>query len=419
MKKYKALLILLMVALIGLVGVTAYSDYKVNKNDKTKKYASNNEVTTSKKEKTTKKEKDTTKEPVTTEKKEEKKVVTLVSVGDNLIHTPLLDEGLQPDGSYDFHFLFEIMLDDFKSADLAIINQESVIGGPELGYDGYPNFNSPNEVADCIEEAGFDVVLHASNHAMDVGVDGIKNSIAYWKNKKDITMLGFNETAQEAYKARYVEKNGIKFAMFNFTYGLNGYTLPADEDYLVNLLDDAHKEQIVNEIKEAKNNSDFVIAFPHWGNEDWLKDVSDFQIQWANILTDAGVDLIIGTHPHVLEKIEWINTEAGNKSLCYYSVGNYISNQQELNEVLGGMAKVTIVKENGKTYIDETATGIVPTVTQNDRTGAKPLIQTYHLTDYTEEMAAIHDIKRRFDGSFSAARLNQTAQDVLGDWIIE
>ena len=185
MKKYKALLILLMVALIGLVGVTAYSDYKVNKNDKTKKYASNNEVTTSKKEKTTKKEKDTTKEPVTTEKKEEKKVVTLVSVGDNLNHTPLLDEGLQPDGSYDFHFLFEIMLDDFKSADLAIINQESVIGGPELGFDGYPNFFSPNEVADCIEEAGFDVVLHASNHAMDVGVDGIKNSIAYWKNKKD------------------------------------------------------------------------------------------------------------------------------------------------------------------------------------------------------------------------------------------
>jgi len=341
-----------------------------------------------------------------------------VAVGDILIHTTLLADGLQEDGSYDFKFLFEIMKSDFESADIAVVNQESVLGGPELGYDGYPNFNSPDEVGDAIVDAGFDVVLQATNHSMDVRIQGVHNTIEYWKKKGDaITMLGFNETAEELCKPKYIEKNGIKFAMFNYTYGLNGYVLPEGEEYRVNLLDDSNRELIVSEIQKAKEEADFVIVFPHWGNEDWLGEPSDWQKNWANIFTDAGVDLIIGAHPHVLEKVEWIETEAGNKSLCYYSVGNYISNQQELNEVLGGMATVTIIKDETGTYIDEENTGMVPIVTQNDRRGAKPLIQTYRLSDYTEEMAKIHDIYNRFDSSFSLERLQNTANEVLGDWI--
>lgn len=413
MKKYKVLLAVLIVSLIGLVGLAAYTDYRVS-DDKG--------VTTAKKESSSKTEPDTTTvaKETTTEKKEEKKYVSLVAVGDNLIHIPLLTEGKNDDGSYDFSFLYEIMKEDFLSADIAVINQESVIGGEDLGYDGYPNFNSPDEVADAIVDAGFDVVLHASNHAMDVGTAGIKHSISYWKSKGDaITMLGFNESEAELCAPKYIEKNGIKIAMFNYTYGLNGYSLPEGETHLVNLLVDENKDRIVEQIQKADKEADFVIVFPHWGNEDWLGDVSDFQIHWANIFTDAGADLIIGTHPHVLEKIEWIKTEAGNKSLCYYSIGNYISNQQELNEVLGGMAKVTIVKDGDKTQIVKKKTGIVPTVTQNDRRGAKPLIQTYRLTDYTEEMAKIHDIYNRFDSSFSAEKLNQTALQVVGDWIIK
>lgn len=361
-------------------------------------------------------------EEVTTEEatKEEVSTVTLMAAGDILIHTPLLSEGLKSDGSYDFSFLFEIMKEDFESADLAVINQESVLGGKELGYDGYPNFNSPDEVGDAIEEAGFDVVLQATNHSMDVGVKGITNSIEYWKTKSDkITMLGFNETEEELNSARYVEKNGIKFALFNYTYGLNGYTLPKGKEYLVNILDDAHKEQIIAEIEKASKEADFVIVFPHWGTEDQLGEPSAFQTKWAKIFTDAGADLIIGAHPHVIQKVEWIETEAGNKSLCYYSLGNYISNQQELNEVLGGIAKVTIVKKNGITTIDESSTGMIPTVTQNDRRGKKPLIQTYRLSDYTEEMAKIHDIYNRFDRTFSLVKLQSTAKEVLGDWIIE
>ncbi|MBE5927016.1 MAG: CapA family protein [Lachnospiraceae bacterium] len=410
MKKFQALLIVLMISLIALVGVAVYADYKVSD----KEPATQKTTTESTEEKTTE---EPTTEP-TTEPEPQSTSVKLVAVGDILIHTPLLAEGLQEDGSYDFKFLFEIMKSDFESADIAVVNQESVLGGPELGYDGYPNFNSPDEVGDAIVDAGFDVVLQATNHSMDVRIQGVHNTIEYWKKKGDaITMLGFNETAEELCKPKYIEKNGIKFAMFNYTYGLNGYVLPEGEEYRVNLLDDSNRELIVSEIQKAKEEADFVIVFPHWGNEDWLGEPSDWQKNWANIFTDAGVDLIIGAHPHVLEKVEWIETEAGNKSLCYYSVGNYISNQQELNEVLGGMATVTIIKDETGTYIDEENTGMVPIVTQNDRRGAKPLIQTYRLSDYTEEMAKIHDIYNRFDSSFSLERLQNTANEVLGDWI--
>ena len=411
MKKFQALLVVLMISLLALVGVAVYADYKV----------SDKEITTKQTTTTAQLEEDSTPEPTTeptTEPEPKSTSVKLVAVGDILIHTPLLAEGLQEDGSYDFKFLFEIMKSDFESADIAVVNQESVLGGPEIGYDGYPNFNSPDEVGDAIVDAGFDVVLHATNHAMDVRIEGIHNTIEYWKKKGDaITMLGFNESAEELCKPKYIEKNGIKIAMFNYTYGLNGYVLPQGEEYRVNLLDDSNRDLIVSEIQKAKEEADFVIVFPHWGNEDWLGEPSDWQVNWANIFTDAGVDLIIGAHPHVLEKVEWIETEAGNKSLCYYSVGNYISNQQELNEVLGGMATVTIIKDENGTYIDEENTGMVPIVTQNDRRGAKPLIQTYHLSDYTEEMAKIHDIYNRFDSTFSLERLQNTANEVLGDWI--
>lgn len=411
MKKFQALLIVLMISLLALVGVAVYADHKV----------SDKEVTTKQTTTLAQMEEDSTPEVTTEEPTEPEPTSTsvkLVAVGDILIHTPLLAEGLQEDGSYDFKFLFEIMKSDFESADIAVVNQESVLGGPEIGYDGYPNFNSPDEVGDAIVDAGFDVVLHATNHAMDVRIEGVHNTIEYWKKKGDaITMLGFNESAEELCKPKYIEKNGIKFAMFNYTYGLNGYVLPQGEEYRVNLLDDSNRDLIVSEIQKAKEEADFVIVFPHWGNEDWLGEPSDWQVNWANIFTDAGVDLIIGAHPHVLEKVEWIETEAGNKSLCYYSVGNYISNQQELNEVLGGMATVTIIKDENGTYIDKENTGMVPIVTQNDRRGAKPLIQTYHLADYTEEMAKVHDIYNRFDSTFSLERLQNTANEVLGDWI--
>lgn len=359
-------------------------------------------------------------EQTETVKPEEPKEVTLIAVGDVLAHTPVLAAANMGNGAYDFKSLFTVMKDEIQSADIAVVNQETILGGTEGGYpyDGYPNFNTPDSMGDALIDAGFDVVLQASNHSMDAGTSGINHSIQYWKSHAgEITMLGLNESQDERNRIRVIEKNGITFALLNYTYGLNGHSLSEDESHLVNILNSNTLEQIKSDISTASGLADLVIVFPHWGVEDRVGEPTSEQQFFARQLTEAGADLIIGTHPHVLESVEWVQADNGNQSLCYYSLGNYTSNQQELAEVLGGMAKVKIVKENDITSIKADETGIIPIVTQNDRSSGKSLIQTYHLSDYTEEMARAHDIYLRFDQNFSLSSLQSLANEVLGNWI--
>lgn len=403
MKKYTILLVVLIIAFLGVVGLVIKAALRTEQSIKETTKTAESETTTQ----------------TTTEAPKE---VMLVAVGDVLAHTPVLAAAKREDGSYSFESLFTVMKEDFQTADIAVVNQETILGGTEGGfpYDGYPNFNTPDSMGDAIIEAGFDVVLQASNHSRDAGVSGILHCIEYWKNRSAETMmLGLNETSEERDTVRIFQKNDITFAMLNYTYGLNGYSLPADQPYLVNIMDENSMEKVRLDIEKASQMADFVIVFPHWGVEDRVGNPTEDQQKWSMLMTQAGADLIIGTHPHVIETIEWIEAENGNRSLCYYSIGNYTSNQQELPEVLGGMAKVLIVKEDGVTRIDEGRTGVVPIVTHNDKTGGSAVIQTYHLKDYTEDMAAVHDIYVRFDRNFSRAALQELADRVFGEWVLE
>ncbi|MGN0383554.1 MAG: CapA family protein [Eubacterium sp.] len=343
---------------------------------------------------------------------QERSEVSLVAVGDNLIHDNVIKCGLQDDGSYNYDELFEVLKDEFQSADLAVINQETILGGDEYDYAGYPNFNTPDEMGDAIIDAGFDIVLQASNHALDVGTGGIRHCISYWKSRSDeITMLGLNESYDEQNTIKTIERNGITFAVLNYTYGLNGYYLPEDESYLVNIIDD---NKVISDIEKAEEIADFTIVFPHWGTEySFTSDIS--QTSLAMEMTQAGADLIIGTHPHVLEPIEWIESENGNKALCYYSLGNYTSGQDATPRILGGMAKVTIVKDNDNIYIDDA--GIVPVITHYIW-GENRINQTYKLSEYTEELALQHSL-RYYDSTFSIDYLKELAEDIVGDWIVD
>lgn len=347
--------------------------------------------------------------------------VELVSVGDVLMHTPLLNYASNGDGTYDFNSIFSVMKDDISRADIAICNQETPVD-TTVPADGGIHFifNTPGEIGEAEINAGFDVVLQASNHSYDMGSDGVLNTINFWKSKADqITMIGMNESQEARDTITYYEKNGIKFALLNYTYGLNGFVLPYDMDYLVTVMDDAHQSMIEDDIKTADANADFVIVFPHWGTEDLWPETTEYQDYWAEVFTKAGADLIIGTHPHVCERIDWVTTDNGNKSLCYYSLGNYASNQQEAPEVLGGMAKVKIVKEDGKTFIDESATGVVPIVTHNiDCGGFTNNVVCYKLSDYTEELSYGHDIYTNGRDRFSLDWLHEIANTTFGDWII-
>ena len=351
----------------------------------------------------------------------QKSVVELVAVGDVLMHTPLLNYADNGDGTYDFNSIFAVMKDDISRADIAVCNQETPVD-PTVDADGGIHFifNTPTEIVDAEINAGFDVATQASNHTYDMGWDGVIHTVDYWKTRADqIKMIGANSSQEERDTIMVYEKNGIKIAMLNYTYGLNGFTMPDDMQYLVTLIEDYNYDLIVSDIQKAKSMADFVIVFPHWGTEDLVGDITDFQDYWGRVFTEAGADLIIGTHPHVCEKIEWITTDNGNRALCYYSIGNYASNQQETPEVLGGMAKVRIVKEGDNTYIDESATGVVPVVTHNVPAGGfTQNVVCYKLQDYSEELAEEHDIYVNGRDYFNYDRLNELANEIFGSWII-
>ncbi len=330
--------------------------------------------------------------------------VKLMAVGDDLVHTCVIDSGKKADGSYNYDHLFKNILPDIKEADLAVINQETVLGGSELKYSGYPRFNSPQEVGDAIVKAGFNVVLHATNHAMDKGETGMQNSLDYWKKHKDITVLGANNTEEEANTVKVVEVNGIKIAMLNYTYSLNGLSLPANRQYMVNLLDD---DKIRKDVAQAKEKADFVIVFPHWGTE-YVYTPSSSQKHWTQLFLDSGVDLVIGTHPHVLENIEWLEGDDGHKMLVYYSLGNYVSGQDAVPRMLGGMAKITIERKAGeKPYISDAS--ITPLVTQFEKDYSN--LQVLKLSDYTDAMGSKHRLR-----GMSVSKLDALAKQILGDW---
>ena len=343
--------------------------------------------------------------------KTKKEKVNIIAVGDNLIHNSVLKSGKINDSTYNFNRLFDVMKNDFQEADIAVINQETILGGSFKPYDGYPNFNSPNELGDAMVKAGFDVILQASNHTLDVGVKGITNCIDYWKKQKGITYLGINESEKEKANVKIIKKNGIKIALLNYTYGLNGHILPEDKSYLVNLIDTA---LIIKHLQKAEETADFTIVFPHWG-EEYVYNPNESQKELAKLMTEYGADLIIVTHPHVLQPIEWIESDNGNKALCYYSLGNYTSGQKATPRVLGGMAKLTISRKDGSICIENAE--IIPTITHYEWINGTSLHQTYKLSDYTEELEKRHSLNH-YDSTFSIKTIQNLADDIIGEWVV-
>lgn len=351
-------------------------------------------------------EEPTTEEPTTPEDKTTE--VNLVMIGDMLLHDAVQNTGLMPDGTYNYDHLFAHVKQDIQAADVAVVNQEVIIGGADIGIQTYPCFNCREEVGTALVKAGFDVVLHATNHAMDQGEIGIQNCMAFWdQNYPQITYLGLNHTEESSRNIYVYEKDGFKIAMLNYTYGLNGIHLPAGKPYLVNLLDE---KKIIEDLQKAEEIADFTIVSPHWGTEyQYTPDSS--QEYWAQLFADYGADLVIGTHPHVIEPVEWVEGSGGNKTLVYYSIGNFVSAQSEAPRMLGVMAQVRLEKkEDGTVQIADY--GVTPVVTHR-RFGCGEMT-TYKLSEYTEELAAQNTILQK-DASFSIAFMENLCRQVFGD----
>ena len=343
--------------------------------------------------------------PAVSQKQQINETISVVAVGDNLLHMPVIKSGLQSDGSYDFSHIFEKLQPTFKNADIAVIGQETVFGGEYLGYSGYPLFNSPSDMGKTLVNEGFDIVLHASNHVVDKWAEGIENTLKFWENYPEVTVLGINKSEEEKNQVDIVEVKGAKLGVLNYTYGTNGLSVPAEKRYLVNYIDE---EKIKKDTAFSEANADFTIAFMHWGTE-YATKPDEFQNKLCEKMCEWGVDLIIGSHPHVIQPVEWYSCETnGNKMLVYYSLGNFVSRQLEARNLLGGLADIELKFNGERVYIHDYK--FVPIVTHYNTSFND--FDVYRLSEYNNDLAIGHGVASR-DGAVSVERWRGMVTDVF------
>ena len=307
------------------------------------------------------------------EKKEDKEVkeeiktykASLIAVGDNLIHSSIYKDANKNASykGYDFKPMYELIKPIVSKYDIAYYNQETVLGGTKIGLSDYPTFNSPWEVGDAMVDAGFNLVSLATNHTMDRGEKAILSAHDYWQGKNVLTS-GSYTSVEERNKVNIKEVNNISYTMLNYTYGTNGISVPEGKEYLVNVWptsykinnpeDDLeyqkYKEVVKEDIARVRDKVDVLIVAMHWGVE-YTHTPTDYEVDMAHFLADEGVDIVIGTHPHVIQPLEFIDD-----TLVIYSLGNFISAQDKdgnYQKLVGLMTSLDITKtvESGKSSI--------------------------------------------------------------------
>lgn len=319
----------------------------------------------------------------TTAPVQENAKVSLVAVGDNLIHNTCISAGKQEDGSYNYDSFYENISSYVKNADLAIINQETMLGGSDFEYSGYPMFNTPWEVGEAAINAGFDVFTCATNHSMDVGSAGIAKECEFFSKHPEVTHIGTYTSEADYNTIAYVDKNGIRFAFLNYTYGTNGISIPADKPYLISMLTE---EKVKADVTKARANADVVVVLPHWGTEN-SHEINESQKKYVKLFSDLGVDIVIGTHPHVLQPVQWVtNEQTGKKMIVYYSIGNFISHQVNFNQMCGGMAEITVERKDGQ--IEITSAKLAPVIDYYTKSGSGYKFSVYKFCDYNSDLAS-------------------------------
>lgn len=278
------------------------------------------------------------------EQEPEAKEITVLAVGDIMFHLPQVQEARTEDG-YDFGLSFEKIKNYISSADVAIANFETTVN-EKKALSGFPRFNSPPEVIEGISRTGFDVMVTANNHCMDTGVEGADNTAALIK-KSNMKPVGSGEDNKNI----VMDVNGIKLGILAYTTSINGLRAPVG---YVNMVEE---EQIKQDIDSLKGKCDFVIVYMHAGVE-YNRGVEEETIKLFRAVADMGADCVLGSHPHVARKSEIYST--GNKQvLINYSMGNFLSNQNDKYTDIGTMTKLIIRKEGENTSLDKFE--IIPT----------------------------------------------------------
>lgn len=273
--------------------------------------------------------------------------ITLLFIGDIMGHDKQIESAMQPDGvTYDYTSCFDYIRGEISSADLAIANLEVTLAGPP--YKGYPRFSSPDALAVACKDAGIDVMVTANNHCLDRGKHGLERTIKVLDSLSILhtgTFLSYSDKKQKT--PLVIEKNNFKLALLSYTYSTN--EIPVPEPSFVNL---AHTKKLLADIAKAKQTGpDAVILFIHWGTE--YSNIPDKNQQlMADIFFKGGADIIIGSHPHVIQK-SILENRYGSNHFVAYSLGNFISNQKKAKTDGGQMVRLKLARKNGITAVSD------------------------------------------------------------------
>ena len=349
--------------------------------------------------------------------------ISLIMAGDNLINDKLYNSAKKGDGSYDFRSMYSYIKDIVKNYDLAYYNQETILGGSEIGVSSYPAFNSPYEVGDATIDTGFNLVSLATNHTLDRGEKAIINSLNYWNNKSNVLTSGSYLSNNDRNKVNIKEVNNITYTMLNYTYGTNGIKVPEGKEYLVNIWPctgnnpdndtkyQEYKKIVKEDILRVRDKVDLLIVAMHFGVE-YTHNPTNYQIDMASYLSSLGVDIIIGTHPHVIMPITYIND-----TLVIYSLGNFLSAQDtnnDYNTTVGLLSSIKITKNidkdnNSSIKLSDLNNELIYTGKTNNEYKIVPFsnpdIKTY-LNDYERVYNKYANIVRSMDSSININSLS-------------
>ena len=314
--------------------------------------------------------------------------LSLIAVGDNIAHEGVYEHAWVPKRQeYDFTPLYARVKERISSYDVAVVNQETILVADPALRGGFPLFATPVAMGDALADSGFDVVLGATNHALDRGQAGIDDTLAFWRDTHpEVVLMGLHESADDAAAIDFVEANGIRLALFNATEGLNGRVPEAGFEYEVDVLDDL--DGLVKRVQAAETRADATVCFLHIG-EEYASEPTARQREVVEQLVDAGADAVICSHPHVIQPMEELRTQAGNTGVVYWSLGNFISNQMDPRTVLGAAASLRFERQSdgGVQLAQHEA---IPLVCHFDQEGTWACF----LDDYTEEDAAAHYLNK-------------------------
>lgn len=357
---------------------------------------------------------------------------TVLAVGDNLVQPSLLASGQSETGAWNYDSVYANLKSDIQAADIAMVNQETPFTTDHSAVSGTAPYATPTEVGDALINAGFNVITSATALIDDNGSSMINETLNYWETSHpDVTLVGIHKSQTSTNTAKIVEINGIKIAFLDYTFPAYGSqsgisdnsadttgssassgSTATSSSSKGSMIDTFNTADVAAAIKQAKSSADCVIFSANWGKTEEPMP-TEYEKEWANFLMEQGVDVVIGTNPNVLQPYGYLTDDSGHNMLIYYSLGNFVTGQETLKQLLGGMAAFTIQKtvEGDQTSIqiqDATLTPLVMHYSYDTLEYAP-----YKLDDYTDALASAHSVRQSIGDEFSLENLQTKYDEIM------